>query len=382
MILSPPELSQRKERIVFLDYLRVFAFSSVLIGHKFFSDLQSLIDQPWLHQIPKTVLKLFLPFVDGGGAGVVVFFLVSGYIISSVLEKEPTPIFLIKRFFRIYPLYVSAVFLQYLFLLRGGLAPNLECLARQLSLLGDLWETPYSLAGVEWTLRVEVVFYLLISIVKSLGFLNKRKRALPFVVLALILCFQLLSPIPQGLFTSYFTTYSPFLWLGVLVFFLERKIISWPVFLAFLGVVSAQYYYNISTYQPAWLHSFFAICGLLVFFVFWCLRTQLRSNRYLLLLSELTFSVYLFHNWLFDYFVLGFNRLGLDGPPPAGKILSVFPLLGFCYFSFRYIEKPSVRVGKRLAAKVQKAWEEKNLGTGQRGPSIANQAAAETDSLI
>ena len=41
-----------------------------------------------------------MPLTVAGGAGVVVFFLVSGYIIAHVLQTEAARQFLLKRFFR------------------------------------------------------------------------------------------------------------------------------------------------------------------------------------------------------------------------------------------------------------------------------------------
>ncbi len=105
-----PSLSQK--RLLFLDYLRVFAFLSVLIGHKFYDQLLSIIDNSSIYSAPKLLVTFLLPFFMGGGAGVVVFFIVSGYIITRVLTFETTTSFLVKRIFRIYPLYIAAVLIQ------------------------------------------------------------------------------------------------------------------------------------------------------------------------------------------------------------------------------------------------------------------------------
>ena len=41
-----------------------------------------------------------------------------------------------------------------------GVFPDMSVLVPQLLLIGDFFGTPYSLGGVEWTLRVEVLFYV------------------------------------------------------------------------------------------------------------------------------------------------------------------------------------------------------------------------------
>lgn len=123
-------------RIAFLDYLRIFAFISVLIGHKFYANIVAAIANDKLHATPKLLLELLTPFVFGGGAGVIVFFLVSGYIISQVLSVEQTTSFLIRRVFRIYPLYVIAVLIQIIVQKTWGTL-SLNLLVQQLLLIGD-----------------------------------------------------------------------------------------------------------------------------------------------------------------------------------------------------------------------------------------------------
>jgi surface polysaccharide O-acyltransferase-like enzyme len=87
---------KNNSRIAFLDYLRIFAFLSVLVGHLFFGDLQQLFSDPSIHATPRSLVGLLMPLCESGGAGVVVFFLISGYIITSVLQSENTVSFLVK----------------------------------------------------------------------------------------------------------------------------------------------------------------------------------------------------------------------------------------------------------------------------------------------
>lgn len=192
-------------RIAFLDYLRIFAFISVLIGHKFYADIVAAIANDKLHATPKLLLELLMPFVFGGGAGVIVFFLVSGYIISQVLSVEQTTSFLIRRVFRIYPLYIIAVLIQIIVQKTWGTL-SLNILVPQLLLIGDFFSTPYTLAGVEWTLRVEIIFYVFMAMLKAGGFWDKRKHLLIFVLLITTGLMSQLPAFPDGLsvFKGYF----------------------------------------------------------------------------------------------------------------------------------------------------------------------------------
>ena len=84
-------------RIAFLDYLRIFAFVSVLIGHKYYAALSAAAANNKLHATLRLFFEYLMPFVYGGGAGVIIFFLISGYIISEVLASEQPTSFLIRR---------------------------------------------------------------------------------------------------------------------------------------------------------------------------------------------------------------------------------------------------------------------------------------------
>ncbi|PJE18143.1 MAG: hypothetical protein CK430_00640 [Legionella sp.] len=170
----------KMKRIIFLDWLRIFSFSSVLIGHKFYPILLDLSNDDSVHESLRFLIKLILPFCFAGGAGVVVFFLVSGYVITHVLQKEQPLEFLVKRIFRIYPLYIFSVLLQYSFLYSVNPAiVNLQTIIPQLLLIGDFFQTPYSLNGVEWTLRIEVLFYLFMFAMRYFKIIGQYEYALP-----------------------------------------------------------------------------------------------------------------------------------------------------------------------------------------------------------
>jgi hypothetical protein len=69
---------------------------------------------------------------------------------------------------------------------------------------GDVFGTPYALVEVEWTLRVEVVFYIMIATLFAFRFslfAFRRsplfERALPLVPLAIVAVAITLGPIPQ-----------------------------------------------------------------------------------------------------------------------------------------------------------------------------------------
>jgi peptidoglycan/LPS O-acetylase OafA/YrhL len=108
--------------------------------------------------------------LDLGQYGVLVFFLVSGYIVPASLEKRGSVRgFWIGRFFRIYPLLAVACLIGVLPFLLGirGLRAGLEqydpatAVAAHLTMMQDLLAVPNAI-NVLWTLSYEMAFYLLI----------------------------------------------------------------------------------------------------------------------------------------------------------------------------------------------------------------------------
>ena len=215
------------ERLVFLDWLRIYAFTSVLAGHKFHEPVAraAQAETPWL----RWPARLLWPFIEGGGVGVVVFFLISGYIITQVLQRESAPEFLLKRAFRIYPLYLVAVGIEFLILRSHGQGVGWQTLLQQMLLVGDFFGTPYALAGVEWTLRLEILFYLLMAGLRTLG-LTRMDRAGPLAITYVLLIAALQFGGPLASHTAwtrgYLSLFMPFLLLGSMLWLYEKDAVN------------------------------------------------------------------------------------------------------------------------------------------------------------
>ena len=178
---------EMNKRIIFLDYLRVFAFVSVLIGHKFYPEVSTYANSFETHHITQQYLvNIILSMFTGGGAGVIVFFMISGYIVLHVLQSEQPVEFMIKRVFRIYPLLIIAIFVEVFISYVSQDTPiSLLQTMQQMSLFGDFFNTPHALLGVEWTLRIEILFYILMFLL-SFSFLIKRKNYSLLIIFSVI----------------------------------------------------------------------------------------------------------------------------------------------------------------------------------------------------
>lgn len=312
------------QRLIFLDILRIVAFLSVLLGHKIFSgEVYSL---------------------GFSGFGVVIFFLISGYVITKVLLNESPKEFLIKRFFRIYPLYWFAVLLQHFL---SNEAVSFSKLIAQMLLVGDFFATPYALGGVEWTLRIEILFYLQMSLLKRFGLLRRGIASLIFIALTLFL--QKYGPFTThyGWSDGYITLFAPFLFFGSIIFLIEKKLINLLLGWFCVGYIYFSYLILVPKISPNanLIKSNFVICGCFIFLIFWLLQKRLKPSRKILLLSDLTYSVYLFHNWLWEYLQNVLQFVGASG----SNIEIFLMLLALCYLSHKTIEQRFNSVGKSLA---------------------------------
>lgn len=133
---------------------------------------------------------------DLGIYAVMVFFLVSGYIIPASLERRgDVRGFWVGRFFRIYPLLLVVVTIALLVLpqkfsavpVQGDIEQPVRATVANLTLLQDLLNIPNGL-GVLWTLSYEMVFYFFVSALFVAGWHRKSSEiSIGFGALCLLL---------------------------------------------------------------------------------------------------------------------------------------------------------------------------------------------------
>lgn len=345
-------VTAKSSRIAFLDYLRIFAFISVLIGHKFYGYLALVQDDQTQHGTVKLLAALIMPLTFGGGAGVVVFFLVSGYIIAHVLQTEEARDFLIKRAFRIYPLYVVAVLSEAALLGLHGRAPIATVLLPQLLLVGDVFNTSHALGGVEWTLRIEVTFYVVMAALRGGGVFSRFKRFLPLCLVLAVLLWTATAPIPVSTmgYLSYTSNFGPLLFIGTVFYLYEKRQVGLGFLLGFVIFVLYQHYRLMSLYQARWNEFHFVAVAVLIFAAAWALRSYCSSPKWVLWLSQLTFAVYLFHNWLFDYLKQFLLPLRITVIHIDVQALVLFTL--FCHAASHIIEKQGIRLGRLVSERL------------------------------
>ena len=163
---APGPVPARGRRLAWLDALRGIAALCVVYAH---------FGTRVLPQVHRAVYNVF----DPGLYGVLVFFLVSGYIVPASLERKGSVrTFWVSRLFRLFPLFafaIAAVLLLHglgLASVRGADHNVTASVLSHLFMLNELLgET--NIIVVLWTLSYEMAFYVLLTALFTAG-LHKR----------------------------------------------------------------------------------------------------------------------------------------------------------------------------------------------------------------
>jgi peptidoglycan/LPS O-acetylase OafA/YrhL len=290
-----------------------------------------------------------------GPLGVALFCLISGFVIPCSLMGKPALGFLLSRFFRIIPTYCTALAISMLALhLSARYWDNIfrhsarEIVANAL-LIHHMLGTE-SVDPVNWTLSVEVKFYLLMavcgrwllrsSLLPCLYFLGAAlavAAASPsFPKIASMLALELNYVIFMLIGTTFFQHYRAIigtraLWLrSTLLFALFAA--SWS-----LGPQRAQFP-DITMYY---------LYALLLFALAYRLRERFRPVALLDFLADISFPLYALHSlagWVLLKLLMG-NGMAF-GP---ALTLTGAAIVGVAWLLHRAVEMPSNRLGKRLA---------------------------------
>ena len=289
-----------------IDFLRFIACLSVVIYH---------FTARWSGILPYGPLVKGAPW-NLGWVGVNLFFIISGYVVShTLLKSSNAKEFILKRITRIYPalwLILPIVFLGQYFI-PYSIFKDLSTLA---NLLGSMTLVPPSvlnlpnivnfdwLTGVLWTLKVEMVFYLLCYVLfsffsyKKILFYSVLICTLTTILLIIVLNYNLVyvNPIEVVLKGLGFD-YLPWFVLGML--FYEQKVLRknrcFLIFLfsAFALAISVSKN-NFSLDQIAE----FAVLVLFVFVVFRKENSKLIKVKIFQVLGFSSYEMYLIHQGL------------------------------------------------------------------------------------
>jgi peptidoglycan/LPS O-acetylase OafA/YrhL len=148
---------------------------------------------------------------------------------------------------------------------------------------------------------------------------------------------------------GYVTLYMPFLFVGACVYLYEQRLASRLATLGCSAYVVISYLVLLPSINRVFADAHFAAYAVAIFLTAWRFRERLGPSRLLTFTSELTYSVYLFHNWIWLYLGQALSALTPDGG--ASKTATLVALLGLSALTYQLVEKPFMRIGARLAGR-------------------------------
>ena len=304
-----------------------------------------------------TVILVHIPYIGKGAFGVDIFFVISGFIMCYI-SAENSDDFLLKRVFRIVPLYwlgTMGVFFLALAAphLLTGTRASAGHLVKSLFLIPYIREDGrvYPMLFLGWTLEYEMFFYLIFGV--ALALFKKWAALASSLVLLLIVAagtvFQASATIPRFYSNPLMIEFV----LGMGLFWLWKKyravLAKLPAGAAIAIVVAGYVYLFFSKmgydYRPL-------VQGLPALVIVICslsLEGAMRFPIWILAIGDASYSLYLFHPYVVQLLDKKVHSLAVLTPVSALMgIIGVLACFLVALVSFRLIEKPSNRALRRL----------------------------------
>jgi peptidoglycan/LPS O-acetylase OafA/YrhL len=332
-----------------LDAARGIAASSVVLFHLFEISFNS-------------TAKRVENYFQFGYAGVMLFFVISGYVIHKTVNRaDSVASFATNRWFRIYPLFLVS-------LVAGWLTYKLGYLKWQSSLLFEAslpwnltmlqeWFNKPSILPLYWTLGYEMVFYLVMGLLLQLKQQKQAWTLLPITSSFLfVLC---IASILRGSWVGLGRVLEfQFLFLGVCFAEVEAKRISQSLLVvmatftvattAWVNYLSipAHHTFDASTLiMGRWI----TVPAVIALCFWWANKLEKPAPKSLVFLGSISYSTYLMHGVIVPICF----KSGLGTSILSANFWSIVLTLGISYLTFTYVEKPGIELGRRLRPKTQ-----------------------------
>lgn len=353
----------KSNRILELDGLRAFAVIVVIFHHMACYAKCLWVPAGRLMSIAETV----------GTNGVSVFFVISGFIITSLLIREneqsgsvSLSAFYARRFFRIVPPF--AVYALTIFTLSsaGLVVAGSRALLAATFFLGDTGLVNEWLIGHTWNLSVEEQFYILFPLLLCV-WLGCSKRPAIFAV-AVMFAFSLFSlkiarelgeRFDSSLFQVATLYHFRYILAGVMFALVDvsfyKRLQLWPTVNALVPIVTALLiivgpHTRLATFGSG-LPFGAAEPIACAIFVLWFANNPERSGLLRIpavqWLGACSYSVYLWQQ-LFTGPPQNYHGWNL-APSPT----SIFPILGCAVASYYLVERPSMRLGHQVSDRLR-----------------------------
>jgi peptidoglycan/LPS O-acetylase OafA/YrhL len=303
-----------------------------------------------------------LNYFDWGRFGVVLFFLISGYVIP-LSFRGPTPIakFAVSRAFRLYPAFWISVIFTTMLLVIAGTAPSSRQFLANVTMAYPAFRQP-ALSGVYWTLIVELLFYFTAIV---LFVANSLERPLVLGWVALLAICSAVIPMSTSVITEIHLPMTllgyhlSFLLLGCLIRLslaqaLHAKTMALLVgaaLAASLPLVSGLFtgdFGKPTNYSMAYpIGAMLAVAAAVAIFMLFWLPPFRRQSLVAVSLGAWSFSIYLFHEPIATIITW------ICEPNTATKAITFFISVSVVTIVvsalvYSFVEKPCIRFGQNL----------------------------------
>lgn len=322
--------------------LRHFAALFVLINHSF--DLLDRSDEEPISVLTDGAISL-------SRIGLIFFFFMSGMLVTqSLFNSAGIKHFLWKRILRIFPALIVLTFLTVFIL--GPAFTTLPI--REYFMNRHTWEyffgsvslirLRFILPGVFdgggvngslWSLPIEFRFYVLLAVFFMIGVLKNKKWYLifPAFFLFIFLVFPYLTINPVWTYLTPYISWAVFFFLGSFVFFIRTKIkLDFRILLAMIAV----WYFTRNIEIIGRIFEIFAFCYLALFLSY---RTPVLGKDFFAK-NDYSYSIYIY---AFPIQKMLLNITSYSVSPLGLMTLTMIVLIPFCWFSWRFIERPALK---------------------------------------
>lgn len=319
--------SKNNDFLFWLESLRGLACILVVIHHYFFS-------------------RALFGCLDIGNIGVVIFFLISGHIVTKTcLNKDKGYIkkFIYSRAARLYPAYLISVVIAW-----AVYQPNFFDTIVNLTMF-QTFIGVNNVNGVYWSLQVELVFYILLVVFLYFGGVNKNKTLISlFFAIAINIAFGAVRYFFEKRAPSSLSSGISFILISAYFAISDNKKDNFYIFLLFYLFVVV--FSNFLSYSKDWGYHVtpisFIVSNTLGIFIFFTVKeTKHVLGNTFNFLGRISFSLYLIHQPIkhaIDQFL----------PEPISIIYSLICSLALSYILFIFIEnKVTQHVKERLKLK-------------------------------
>jgi peptidoglycan/LPS O-acetylase OafA/YrhL len=359
-------------KFIFANQLRGLAAVCVLLSHfagVYWGNPDNLISNvtyapaPAADLMPTDFVALFSNSTyNFGPLGVGIFFLISGFVISISLQTRPAGTFLLARFLRIYPTYVAALAVEVVTLKISSMywGQQAHMHWHTLAMNALLIHAPLGLPSfdfVNWTLAIEVKFYIIMAFSASIV-RQGNVQALCAIALALlnVVLFSAADAAPIATLpalSSIARTEGPFLifmLIGVLFNFRARGLLTQlqlVVGCAFFMVIFAASWRTsllAPIFHPVAINYVYALA---IFGTCFAFRAYAKSFWVLDKLANISYPLYLVHS-LVGYTVLRMLMVGHGVSYGIAFVLAAAAAIVIATVLHVFVERPTMIAGQRL----------------------------------